>query len=500
MRKDPLPDILGDFLELSPTRKGGGNDAHEKKAPKPSATRNEQSRNRDSTAADRLSTPVDHPSSRAGLDNPSDARQKQGHPPPLDPLPHNATKRKRPSPPSKTTYSPGDSPPVPKPRRQRQSNGKPVASSTAGKEPATASKHAKVLPGTANPAPARTKPKARKQDSDLFELSDVTDTEAESRPKKRQAKQTSSKNPSVPPPGSARPAERKRNSQAGQGRRTTRVPKKPSARVVSPNNKVELEPAKSNTAAAGNQGAGLDAGLQQHDDKITSPPHKSDPLEQTRTAHQVPITQSVNTAQFKFSDPPTSSPVAPKETEPVLPLVAKSREVISLSSESPDSSNGAAGSTSPMFVEQDQVQAVASPSPAIAITGTSKVRPDEPSPTRLSMACNRLGFTPPPSFQPRALGNNTAISRSLKTDRPLPAVIREAFFSDERPAASPSPVREPEPSPGEDSPSAEELWSQAVEDDSPPAILHRIVTVSAALHGFPCNRSRLTLTSCCIVP
>jgi hypothetical protein len=480
MRKDPLPDILGDFLELSPTRKGERNDAHGKQATKSSGTRNEQSRNQDSTTAGRLSTPVNHASSSSGPDNPADAGQKQGHSPPLEPLPQHASKRKRHNQPTKTADSPVD-PPVPKPRRQRQSNVKSVASSTAGKGPVKTSKNANVLlPGTANPAPARSKPKARKQGDDLFELSDVTDTEGESRPKKRQAKQTSSKKPSAPPARTAQAAERKRNAPAGQGRGITRVAKKPTAHVAPPSERVELETLKSNTVAAGNEGAGSDTGSNQVDDKNTSPLHKLDPAGQIRMDQQAPITRTASTSQVKFSDSRTSSPATPREAEPVLPVVANSLKVISLSSGSPDANNGAAGLTSPMFVEQHQVQAVAGPSPDIAITGSSEMRPNEVSPTRQSAARERLTFTPPPSFQPRALGNSTDIPRNLNTYRPLPADIREAFFSDERPAASPLPAREPEPCPGEESPRPEDIWSQAVDHDSPPAILHRIVTVSAS--------------------
>jgi hypothetical protein len=78
----------------------------------------------------------------------------------------------------------------------------------------------------------------------------------------------------------------------------------------------------------------------------------------------------------------------------------------------------------------------------------------------------------------------------------LPTNIRDAFFSDEQPVlALPPPVPELESCSEEESLSPEDVWKQAVEDDSPPAVLHRIVNVSTAFRVLDDSDGRLICLS-----
>jgi hypothetical protein len=250
------------------------------------------------------------------------------------------------------------------------------------------------------------------------------------------------------------------------------------------------------TATQAGREAELDFVSNQHVDEKTSPvakPVSSD--EQPRITDPVSTLQRTDTPEaFASPEPPMPLPAAPKVREPVLPVPSNPQDVITLSSES-EAGDAPAGSTSPMFVEQDK-DAAAEVAPDLAITVNTGSSSDQRSPIRLPPARRRLGFTPPPSFQPRALNHNSG-----SAGHALPANIRDAFFSDEQPVApSPSPAPELEPGSGEESLSPENVWKQAVEDDSPPAILHRIVTVSATLCLDIDHQLTLATSSCCIVP
>jgi hypothetical protein len=64
----------------------------------------------------------------------------------------------------------------------------------------------------------------------------------------------------------------------------------------------------------------------------------------------------------------------------------------------------------------------------------------------------------------------------------LPVGIRDAFLSDEQPAATPPfPSPEAEARPDEERVSPGEAWEEVVDDDALPAVLHKIVTVSTTI-------------------
>ncbi|KAK4149003.1 hypothetical protein C8A00DRAFT_19259 [Chaetomidium leptoderma] len=452
MKKDPLPDMLGDLLELSPSRNKGRDGRHEIRA------------------ANKKPLEMGSPGSKPGRSSHNKLS------------PSNANKRKHPGQPTETARSPANSP-VPKPSQQRQSNGARPASATTRKGPARASKQSKTLPVAADAASTRTKAKARKHDDDVFELSDVTDSEPESRPKKRQLKQPPPKESRPPPARRAPVADEKSGLPISQGpKKSTRVPKKPSGRKAFQENKTE-----SDQTTHVNRRVELDNGSDRHKDENTDTAVRRNSDEQSRMSDttskvQKPCDISETLASPK---PSKSSPAASRENGPVLPASSHSHDVIIVSSESEEEAGTAAGTTSPLFVEQDEKQAVASDGPDIEIgadAGMSSDQTHQSWSVGLPMNHRRLGFSPPPSFQPRALADNESIPRGGITEHPLPVAIREAFFSDEAPAPvslSPSLAQghcAGEGS-GKESMTPEDAWRHAVEDDSEPAILHRIVTL-----------------------
>jgi hypothetical protein len=297
----------------------------------------------------------------------------------------------------------------------------------------------------------------------------------------------------------------------------TRAPKKPSACAAPREEKAE--PAYLDTSTHTNEKEELDNGPYHEEQEGASAVTKPKSNEEPAMDHPVPTIQRADTPapeMFASSEPRKSSPVVMGEGEPILPPPPKPRDVIILSSESPEPNDALAASTSPMLVKQDHEDVVESVAPAInQLAGTeidnARVAPsvvpvavnlpssensDQRSPIRLPTTRRRSGFSPPPSFQPRALRSNTEIPRRHNTDYALPTNIRDAFCSDEQPVlALPPPVPELESCSEEESLSPEDVWKQAVEDDSPPVVLHRIVNVSTAFRGLDDSDGRLICLS-----
>jgi hypothetical protein len=129
-----------------------------------------------------------------------------------------------------------------------------------------------------------------------------------------------------------------------------------------------------------------------------------------------------------------------------------------------------------MFMERAQENTVAEAAPDTAIMINIGPSSDQQSPKQPPVDHRHLGSTPPPSFQLHTSGHN---HKSI--EHRLPARIQEAFFSDERlaaPSSSPTAALQPN---AEELSRPQDVWKKMVDDDSPPAILRRIVTVSAFL-------------------
>ena len=314
----------------------------------------------------------------------------------------------------------------------------------------------------------------------------MTDTEEESKPKKRQAKQPSSKEPQ------ASPEQKPRGFDQGdvqsvlvmnQGSKPTRVPKKPTSRKVPRENKSEAEPAYSNTIAHGGQEAELRIGSDQVGNKNASSRTKADSHENPQSALGQPIRKTDSPHKLTSPQPPKRSALVSRENTSVLPAVLKPLDVITVSSEGEEEYDAPAGSTSPLFTQQCPQDAL-SDDPDIAITVEPKIdsRQSLPIPSRVDHAS--FGFTPPPSLQPHALTKHTSMPQAPAAGHSLPPNLREAFLSDEQLANSPSLTPVPGSSSAEEGLRPEDIWKQAVDDNSPPAIMHRIVTVSSSPFVF----------------
>lgn len=547
-RKDPLPGLLADIL---------GSD----------------------TSSDEFAPDAQSP---CNVDQaPSPARRQ----PDITKQPRASNKRIRPKPRPKATESPLESPSSP---HQALPAGRAGASSNARKRPTRPSTQAKNRTQTAAPASSRTKRKAQKHDEDMYELSDATDTETEAPPKKRRAKQPSSKEPRPPPARKSQAAKEeviRPDSGITQARRKpTRVPKKTAGRGSIPRQK-KAEPKSTSPATSESSGREdeSDAGQVQDQDHITPtiarqtsnklppvsrpalsigdgvaekgvapaaalkpspaasrdaelvlpvvrkaeisptpstllPPASMDTEPILSVAHQEtsstspsaePVLPVAHPGDPKLSPlasrepepvpalahwevasptPPKPLPTASREAEPALPLAPKAQEVIILSSESDDDHFPPAGSTSPLFVER-QEPFVASGSPEATVMAKPALSPDHGWEPRLPTRNTRIN--PPASFRSHTLPKRTEKPELHRIAPALPGGIRDAFLSDEQPAATPPfPSPEAEARPNEEGVSPGEAWEEVVDDDALPAVLHKIVTVSTTMQ--PLSSQQLT--------
>lgn len=327
-------------------------------------------------------------------------------------------------------------------------------------------------------APPGTRQKGGKRDDDPFELSDTTDTEAVSRPKKRQAKEPPSTQPHV--------ASASRNRVTGTGvgspigihpkRKQPRVPKKPVIRQARETNKIDIPPADSD------QDYEMEDVLSPQPYNDTSTVTKLKPNERSPLDRPTLTLQSANIPGPSAPMDPNKPSAGPqREKEVLLPRAPDNRDVI-VSSESAEPRGAAPESTSPLFTHQDQEYTLASSGPDITVTiepgpssGCSqRIRATEPADLQLAS---------PRSFQPRTLPSS-ALETSLE-DGIIPhsaPLGRGVGLSHKLPEVTSSPpVPAAQDSSQHRSSDPGEMWKQATEDDSPPAVLHRIVAVSTKL-------------------
>ncbi|KAH6854128.1 hypothetical protein B0I37DRAFT_401169 [Chaetomium sp. MPI-CAGE-AT-0009] len=458
-KRDPLPEILGDFLELSPTRRNGRNENQEE-----GGTQGLSERANGKAVSQLPAQPLKDP---VHTDRQPDPVTELGFPGNSShslrgPQFRHSTASKRKDPNQSTTAA--DSPmksSLPKP-------GKTTTLSTAKKEPAKASNQAKALPKS---LPTRAKEKRETGGDDLFELSDVTDTDSESRPKKQQAKQPSPKGRQSLPQRKTRIAEKGVRSPLARNSKPTPGPKKPSSRDAPRKSKAKAKPKKADKTAHANREEASSTNCRDHGitSTVAGPtsnerPRKGDPVFTFETRD--------NQGGMASPEPEKHSPVSVEHSDWFLQAPLKPHDVITLSSESADTDRAAMESNSPMFMERAEEDAIAEPAPDFSVTINRGLSSDQQSPQRPPVDRRRLDSTPPPSFQPRAPGHN-----HQSIGYCLPASIQKAFFSDEQlvaPSASPAPALEAD---SEECLRAAEVWKQSVEDDSPPAVLHRIVTL-----------------------
>lgn len=371
---------------------------------------------------------------------------------------------------------------VPKPHRQRKSNIKTAASSAASKDRAKRLQQTRPSP-IVNPASTRTKTNGRKRDDDLFELSDSTDIEPEvvkPKPRKRQAKGVA--------PGESRVALQSNllivDSEAGRAnrsRKSPRLPKKPTGLPILGELEVEIQQEDYEPSVDVGRKSELQVGPTRHR-KNTSSMNKSASDEKWQMDSPALLPQFASIPkEIALSDPPKPSPTLPKETETARLMPPETEDIIMLSSESGKAGGNAPGSTSPLFLEQDlgyMVTSDGSDAPATIDPGF-RTNPGWPirGTTELELA-PRPSFTSPPSFQPHSLPGPVRILQKHNMMHLLPSG-RSGFILGEQPdQVSPSPMHREALSSDNDKLTPENMWKQAVEDDSPPAVLHRVVSVS----------------------
>ncbi|AEO53797.1 hypothetical protein MYCTH_2295606 [Thermothelomyces thermophilus ATCC 42464] len=170
------------------------------------------------------------------------------------------------------------------------------------------------------------------------------------------------------------------------------------------------------------------------------------------------------------SDPPS------EDLRGRVPRTSEPFDVIALSSQSPTTEYVVTAPTSPMFVERSHEHMAAEGVAGVSLSD-KRSGPNQETPALSAIERSSPSRITPPSTQPRAQGHDGEIKRR-HTEHHLPSRIIDAFLSDDQQQAksSPSTVLEPEFC-SKQSLSPEEAWKQAVEDGSPPAILHRIITL-----------------------
>ncbi|KAJ4297419.1 hypothetical protein N0V88_004341 [Collariella sp. IMI 366227] len=452
-KKDPLPDLLSGILDQTPSRKGrNDSQGHEPTStPSPAAS--------------------DDVAQAYGFDSPSVSdhkppkKGKSEHPSHLDKPQAKANGHDRTSDSSAVNT-----------RRPRQMTGKTAPASKTKKGPGSQPKQIKISPGFVKPASTKAKRKAKNRADDLFELSDATDSEAESKPRKRQAKDTLPKKPSETSSQKPQAPGKTGNLTVGKKGKRSRVLKTP-ARCADHHHAPETRKSTGHqatvkAAVTDNQqeepGVEVAQGLVLKEPRVSEAPLKNHsrvdgPAEDDRrkTIRPEPVVLK----------PAKKPAVELRQKEPVLPKWPEHQDVISISSDDAEV-NIAPESTSPLFMEQNQKHPIVSDSPSLTVTVQPGANIDQPLPVRLPVE-DRCGFTPPPSFQPRALPNltETPQTRGMRSET---AITGANLFSEEHSESSSSAPLAVNPS-SDDSSTPEDVWKQAVENDNPPAVLSRIV-------------------------
>lgn len=364
---------------------------------------------------------------------------------------------------------------VPNPHRQPKSDNKLVASSTTGHGRETRSQRTRLPQKAVNSVSDRVKTKARKRDDDIFELSDSTDLEAGSGPKKRQAKVSNTLQSRGPDP---RVGDSKANL-PNRSRKSLRLPKKPAGLPLLGELEVEIQQRICEVPVdVGQKHETLVGPLGHHKDLTTSEGWQMD-------LPALPSHSTNTTTESALPDPPKSPPNPPRETEPLTLKPPASEDIIILSSDSENAGDEAPRSTSPLFLEQDQEYRTSSDGSDLP----TAIRPGSSSDSRWPVGDSTKlipssSFTSPASFQPRSLPNVVGMWENHEIKRPMSTGNGHGNFLNEQPGSvfvSPDPAHGLEHSSGDDRLDPQDMWKQAVEDDSPPAVLHRIVTVSASL-------------------
>ncbi|KAL2193741.1 hypothetical protein P885DRAFT_44524 [Corynascus similis CBS 632.67] len=436
-KKDPLPDLLNSILEFTPSRKGREPIGTPKSTKSCLVTRPE------------LDSRIAHPAS-------------------------NTSKRKRPDQSATADEIPINSS-ISKSRRQYQRDGQLAPLSPVKKRAKKTSKQVKALSASVSPPHTRTRTKEKQDVDDLFELSDITDTELESKPKKPQAMNLSPQHPRPSNRSKIRNKDKAKESPNIQRSARTRAPEE-RAGGFSQDENAGTESKHSESEGLADQSAKLDTTRYRHDEENVA-------LSKLMSDY-VPTPGKDDTLNEYLSAKPLEQPAIPPSTKETMreevrncnPQFSGACDAIIVSSESPNTRDAAAGSTSPLFMEpspEDIIATVVSDAP---LSGDTRSSRNQGSPTSDGMDHSHPSFTSQPPAQTRALGRASEVAQR-HTEHSFPSHIKDAFLSDEQPVTPKLFLPQKTRSCSPNNPIPENIWKRAVEDDSPPAILHRIMTL-----------------------
>ncbi|KAH6619442.1 hypothetical protein B0J18DRAFT_481914 [Chaetomium sp. MPI-SDFR-AT-0129] len=321
--------------------------------------------------------------------------------------------------------------------------------------------------------PARPKRKRQTSGDDVFELSDDTDTGSGPSPQKGKTKRTSAKRNRARPEPKAKISGQKAPTAVAptQKSKPSRTPKQPLAGDLPLETKEGVLPSNS---VLGSKREGVTRRSQIADNAVFVPePNPSTKLTQESTPEET--NPQKNAAS---SGSPVRLPAFPREKSPANPGSPRSRDVITVSSQSPISvtSDAAAQLAAPLFVEQmDEAPAKLAPPEKPAIT--MAVGPELGQGPSIQRTLKGTRLTTPPLFQICTTREDHKASHE-RPNHILPAAIRDAFLSDDHLAVdSPSPDPSEQPNTKEHSLSPGDTWKSVVENTSSPKVLHRIVTL-----------------------
>ncbi|KAK3309729.1 uncharacterized protein B0T15DRAFT_570447 [Chaetomium strumarium] len=319
-----------------------------------------------------------------------------------------------------------------------------------------------------NPADAQTATKAQRENGDAFELSDSTDAAEASRPKKRPAKQPSSAKPRASTARKPCAAGKATDPSISQKGKPSRVPKKPLSRDMAEelDVKADLLQGGSDPNQQGNRVMPRMTQWNSHEESESG--RSTSSLVNTMTAEV-----------FTFSNSPEASSSLLKEDEPVPSAIPQPLDVVNVSSTSGEEGDAPEKSASPLFISEDQVDTVTTGNLDILVTVKQGTDDDQRGPRRGPGTKTRLNLTTPAPSQTQPQVNEIGVHQQRGISDKLPSGLRDAFFSDEKPAAVPSPLPEPGSWPETDGENInpEDIWKQTVGDDKPPEVLCRVVTL-----------------------
>ncbi|KAL2263154.1 hypothetical protein VTK26DRAFT_7978 [Humicola hyalothermophila] len=324
---------------------------------------------------------------------------------------------------------------------------------------------------------SRIKSNVRKEECDLYSLSSSSDVEAASQAKRRKkqaaaprASHNASRNILITADRAVVPSNSERRTKKPAGRRV-RKPRQVGIAHQEWPEKVSHDGQDHDVEGR----ASLSGETRLENQTITAAGNFNDETETNLYAPIIP-TQS-RLMECGVIPAPVPSPTSPTQHEPLQPAVSNQADATVLSSDSSEKRRTEydPASTSPLIVEPNHGHAAPHNKPDVTMLIKPTVPPALVWPVRGIGGLDQMTLDlSPPSFQPKSL------ARVPKEEEMKPSRrTAKCIFAPDEPSTSctNSPSTDASPSPQRDPAKPEDIWRQAVADDSPPEVLHRIVTL-----------------------